>query len=92
LTELKKEFYEERTRGAKLRSFFFGYRPDEKYRSGFVDEYMGKEGGAEIYSCGVEYVFFNRYDIWRRDPEATKFILGVLISYSFQFSNDRPLP
>ena len=42
---------------------------------------MGKEGGAEIYGCGFEYVFFNSRDIWRRDPETTKFILGTLIFY-----------
>jgi len=86
---LRKEFYENRTRGKMTRKlryplFPFGYRSDEKYRAGFVDRYMGKEGGVELYSCGLEYVFFNRNDIWRRDPEATKFILGCLIFYGNQ--------
>jgi len=90
---LRKELYENRTRGNKLRKlncgfFPFGYRPDEKYRAGFVDRYMGKEDGVEIYSCGVEYVFFNRHDIWRRDPEMTKFILGSLIYYGSHISGE----
>ena len=94
LFRLRNEFYEERTRGKNLKNLHcallpFGYRPDEKYKTGFVDRYMGKEGGAEVYSCGVEYVFFNRRDIWHRDPEVTKFILGSLIFYggaiSYQF-------
>jgi hypothetical protein len=83
---LRNEFYEERTRGNRLRRLSrglipFGYRPYEKYRAGFVYRYMGKEGGVELYSCGIEYVFFNCRDIWRRDPEVTKFILGTLIFY-----------
>ena len=92
LLRLRKEFYDERTRGKKLRNlhfflFPFGYGPDEKYKEGFVDRYMGKEGGVEVYSCGVEYVFFNRRSIWHRDPEATKFILGSLIFYGNHISS-----
>ena len=86
LLRLRKEFYEKRTQGKTLRNLScflipFGYRPDEKYKAGFVDRYMGKENGVEVFSCGVEYVFFNRHDIWHRDPEATKFVLGSLIFY-----------
>jgi len=86
LLSLRKEFYEKRTQGKTLRNLScflipFGYRPDEKYKAGFVDRYMGKENGVEVFSCGVEYVFFNRHDIWHRDPEATKFVLGSLIFY-----------
>ena len=83
---LRNEFYENRTQGNQLRRLNrfllpFGYRPYEKYRAGLVSRYMGKEGGVELYSCGLEYVFFNSHDIWRRDPEMTKFILGTLIFY-----------
>ena len=83
---MKKDFYENRTQGKELLKlncgiYFFFYRPDERYRTGFVNRYMGKENGAEVFSCGVEYVFYNRCDIWRKDPEATKFILGSLIFY-----------
>jgi len=86
---LRNEFYENRTRGNQLRrlnrAFLpFGYRPYEKYRTGFVSRYMGKEGGVELFTCGLEYVFFNRHDIWRRDPEVTKFILGTLIFFGNQ--------
>ena len=86
LLRLRTELYESRTQGKppkKLNPWRlpFGYRPDEEYRSGFVDRYMGKEGGVEVYSCGIEYVFFNNHDIWHRDPEVTKFILGSLIFY-----------
>lgn len=28
---------------------------------------------------GLEYVFFNRERIWRKDPEYVKFILGLLL-------------
>ena len=90
LLRLREEFYENRTQGKALRklncfSLPFGYGPDEKYRAGFVDRYMGKEGGVEVYSCGLEYVFFNSRDIWHRDPEVTKFILGSLIFYGNHF-------
>ena len=91
LLRLRKEFYENRTRGRtpkKLNGWRlpFGYRPDEKYKAGFVTRYMGKEDGVEVYSCGLEYVFFNSHDIWRRDPEAAKFLLGSLIFYGNQVS------
>ena len=83
---LRQEFYENRTRGNKLKKLGCGlssfvYKSDERYRAGFVDRYMGKEDGVEVFSCGIEYVFFNRRDIWRRDPEVTQFILGSLIFY-----------
>ena len=83
---MRKEFYDNRTRGNEIRKlnrglFSIGYRPNESYRSGFVYRYMGKEGGVEVFSCGIEYVFFNYRDIWHRDPEVTKFVLGSLIFY-----------
>ncbi|MDR3279095.1 MAG: hypothetical protein LBT23_01155 [Synergistaceae bacterium] len=91
LGNLKTEFYEHRTRNKKIRNlnnlgntilhFPFGYRAGEKYKAGFVDQYMGKADGVELYSCGIEYVFFNANDIWHRDPETTRFILGSLIFY-----------
>ena len=86
LLRLRKEIYENVTRGEGLRRLNtfhlpFGYGRGEKYRAGFVSRYMGKEGGVEVYSCGIEYVFFNRFDIWHRDPDVTKFILGSLIFY-----------
>jgi hypothetical protein len=86
LLRVRREFYENRTRGkspGKLNclNLPFSYEPDEEYRAGFVSRYMGKEGGVEVLSCGIEYVFFNSRDIWRRDPEVTKLILGILIFY-----------
>ena len=93
LLRLRKEIYENKTRGEKLRKLSafnlpFGYGRDEKYKAGFVSRYMGKEGGVEVYSCGIEYVFFNSSDIWHRDPEVTKFILGSLIFYGSHFEDE----
>jgi len=90
--QLSKEFYAYRTNDQKLRNLRnfvnvvltlglggFSYGSNEKYMTGFVNAYMGKENGVEVYSSGMEYVFFDRFNIWQKDPEATKFILGSLI-------------
>lgn len=84
--KLKLEFYERRTRGKALRHlsrvtnlYFYGAR--EKFRSGFVWRYLGKEHGEELMSAGIECLMWNRFDIWNRDPELVKFLLGMLIFF-----------
>jgi hypothetical protein len=83
---LRSEFYERRTRGKKLRNLgrvtnLYFYGPREKFRAGFVYRYIGKERGVELMSMGIECVMWNRFDIWNRDPELTKFLLGMLIFF-----------
>jgi hypothetical protein len=83
---LRSEFYERRTRGKKLRNLsritnLYFYGPKEKFRAGFVCQYIGKERGVELMSMGIECVMWNRFDIWNRDPELTKFLLGMLIFF-----------
>ena len=84
--ELKAAFYERRTKGKKLRNlsritnlYFYGAK--EKYRGGFVWQYLGKEHGEELLSAGIECVMWNRFDIWNRDPELVKFLLGMMIFF-----------
>ncbi|MDR1515100.1 MAG: hypothetical protein LBS45_05340 [Synergistaceae bacterium] len=84
--KLKLEFYGRRTEGKKLRHlsritnlYFYGTR--EKFRSGFVWRYLGKEHGEELMSAGIECLMWNRFDIWNRDPELVKFLLGMLIFF-----------
>jgi hypothetical protein len=84
--ELKSAFYETRTKGKKLRNlsritnlYFYGAK--EKYRGGFVWQYLGKEHGEELLSAGIECVMWNRFDIWNRDPELVKFLLGMMIFF-----------
>lgn len=88
VSALEHEFYVRRTLGfpvERLRNIYplRGYDIHEKTRRDrFVDAYMGKFYGGrryEIVSMGLEYVFFNRKRIWRKDPEYVKFILGLLL-------------
>lgn len=88
VSALQHEFYTRRTFGfpiERLRNIYplRGYDIHEKTRRDrFVDAYMGKLYGGrryEIVSMGLEYVFFNPKEIWRKDPEYVKFILGLLL-------------
>jgi hypothetical protein len=84
--KLKIAFYEERTKGKKLRNLsrltnLYFYGPDEKFRAGFVWQYLGKEHGEELMSAGIECMLWNRFDIWNRDPELVKFLLGMMIFF-----------
>jgi hypothetical protein len=84
--KLKFEFYERRTRGRKLRNLsritnLYFYGPEEKFRAGFVYRYIGKERGVELMSMGIECLMWNKFDIWNKDPELTKFLLGMLIFF-----------
>ena len=88
VSALQHEFYARRTLGFPVEQLKDIY-PNKKYdihemtrRDRFVDAYMGKLYGGhryEIVSMGLEYVFFNRERIWRKDPEYVKFILGLLL-------------
>jgi hypothetical protein len=84
--KLRLEFYERRTKGKKLRNLsritnLYFYEKKEKYRAGFVYRYLGKERGEELMSEGIECLLWNRFDIWNRDPELTKYLLGMLIFF-----------
>jgi hypothetical protein len=84
--KLKLAFYERRTGGKKLRRLgritnLYFYGPREKFRAGFTWPYLGKEGGIELMSAGIECLMWNRFDIWNRDPELVKFLLGMLIFF-----------
>jgi hypothetical protein len=84
--KLKLAFYDKRTEGKKLRRlgritnlYFYGH--GEQYRAGFIWPYLGKDGGAELMSAGLECLMWNRFDVWNRDPELVKFLLGLLIFF-----------
>jgi hypothetical protein len=84
--KLRSEFYAQRTKGKKLRNLsritnLYFYGPKEKFRAGFVYQYIGKERGVELTSMGIECLMWNRFDIWNRDVELTKFLLGMLIFF-----------
>lgn len=87
--KLKLAFYEKRTDGKKLRRLgritnLYFYGRNEKFRAGFVWTYLGKEGGEELMSAGMECLMWNRFDVWNRDPELVKFLLGMLIFFGRQ--------
>jgi hypothetical protein len=84
--KLRSEFYERRTRGRKLRNLsritnLYFYRHEEKFRAGFVYQYIGKERGVELMSMGIECLMWNRFDVWNRDSELTKFLIGMMIFF-----------
>ncbi|GHS88027.1 hypothetical protein AGMMS49957_08930 [Synergistales bacterium] len=90
INKAKSDFYAARTAGKpqkrlntiplRIFAFFIKVYPDNYYfKEGFIENYMGKTDGEELFSCGISYVFFNGLDIWERDPESVKFILGSLI-------------
>jgi SPP1 gp7 family putative phage head morphogenesis protein len=86
IVDMEKEFYERRTAGEKLvllKDIFPDkyYEPDEKTRiDNFNHPYMGKDYGGtayEIFSMGVEKIFFNRYNT-KGDADYDSFIIGLL--------------
>jgi hypothetical protein len=88
-SKLKRAFYERRTEGKKLRRLgrmtnLYFYGSHEKFRAGFIWPYLGKEGGEELMSAGIECLMWNRFDVWNRDPELVKFLLGMLIFFGRQ--------
>jgi hypothetical protein len=64
----------------RITNLYF-YGPREKFRAGFIWPYLGKEGGEELMSAGIECLMWNRFDVWNRDPELIKFLLGMLIFF-----------
>ena len=58
------------------------YRDNELTRKNkYPEAYMGKEYDGrrhEIITVGLEGVFFNRHQMWAKDPETVDFILGLL--------------
>ncbi|GHS95228.1 hypothetical protein AGMMS50276_10010 [Synergistales bacterium] len=90
INKAKLGFYSARTAGKpskrlnttplRIFAFFVKVYPDNYYfKEGFIENYMGKTPGDEVFSCGISYVFFNSLNIWERDPESVKFIIGSLI-------------
>jgi hypothetical protein len=85
---IEKQFYHRRTLGEpleKLKDLMpgIGYRNDEVTKKDkFATPYMGKDykGRAyEVLSSAMEGVFYNRYDMWHKDPESIKMMIGVLL-------------
>lgn len=85
--DIEKEFYDRRTAGFPLERLKditnLRYSKDEVARKDdFADPYMGKDykGRAyEVFSMGLEGVYFNEGDMWHKDPETIKFIIGILL-------------
>ena len=87
IVRLEKEFYERRTAGEDLVSIkkLFpdrAYGEDEMARlDKFNHPYMGKDYGGsayEIFSMGVEKIFFGRYNE-KADLDYDSFIIGLLL-------------
>lgn len=86
------EFYKKRTKGEKAVSLRdvtgVPYRPEEITKlDKFCDPYIGKlyeyqgiQNATEILSMGLEGLFYNRYNMWEKDPEMIKFIYGLLVT------------
>lgn len=78
-------FYEQRTLNDDLVPLGRGYRADEFTRKDkFFNKYAGKDyrsGATEILSMGAQYLFGGyreQEEVWKKDPEYAKFIIGVL--------------
>jgi hypothetical protein len=85
---IEKQFYNRRTSDEKLESLRTlypkdGYKANEKTRKDqFAHAYMGKDYGGqtyEVYSMALEDIYFNTFDMWHKDPETIKFMLGTLL-------------
>ena len=85
--DIEREFYARRTSGSPLERLKdvtgIKYGPDEVTRKDdFADAYMGKDykGRAfEVFSMALEGVYFNERDMWHKDPESIKFMIGILL-------------
>lgn len=85
---IEKMFYDRRTAGNALESIkaltgVSAYKDTEMTRKdAFVSPYMGKDYGGsayEIYSMGLQYLYYNRQNFWRADPEYVRFMIGILL-------------
>ena len=89
IADLSQQFYNKRTKGETLEKLKDitgddSYTDDEVTRKdNFANPYIGKWygslGSSEIISIGMEGVLFNSYDLWQKDPEHTKFMLGLIL-------------
>ncbi len=88
LSKAETEFYRRRTQGGKLERLRditgLNYHPKEVARKDeFATPYIGKDYSDsvhyEIVSIGLEGLLFNAYDMWHKDPEHIKFVIGVLL-------------
>lgn len=85
--DIEREFYNRRTAGLPLERLKditnLRYDPKEVTRKDdFADPYMGKDykGRAyEVFSMGLEGVYFNDRDMWHKDPDCIKFMIGILL-------------
>lgn len=72
-------FYEGRTKGERLRAFGGAFGGDERYKPDrFMDKYMGKAGGGEITSTGLQWLYKDPYRLAQGDPEYFDFIVGLV--------------
>jgi SPP1 gp7 family putative phage head morphogenesis protein len=86
--DIEKNYYDRRTQNEsleKLAKLFpgQGYKRDEVTRKDqFAHAYMGRDykGVAyEIFSMGTEGLMYNTYDMWHKDPESIKLMIGVFL-------------
>jgi hypothetical protein len=86
--DIEKQFYHRRTLGEsleKLKDLFPGssYENDEVTKKDkFANPYMGKDykgRSYEVVSMAMEGVFYNEYDMWNKDPESIKLMIGILL-------------
>jgi hypothetical protein len=89
------QYYDRRTAGGTLKELNVltgnqSYQAGEKAiefldpKQAFVHPYMGKDYGGrayEIFSLGTEFMYYNQYDIWRRDAETVRFIIGLQLGW-----------
>jgi hypothetical protein len=85
---IEKQTYDRRTKGEALEQLSKiypsdGYKDYEMTRKDkFAHAYMGKDYGGksyELYSTSLQGVYFNELDMWHKDPESIKLMIGVLL-------------
>lgn len=83
VVDMEREFYQRRTQGEALQTAP-GYAAKEKFRRDkFADIYMGKDykGTAyELFSMGLEGVYYNSHLLFEQDREMYNWVLGIIAS------------
>ena len=89
LTKQAQTFLDRRAKGEKVRPLkkFKGmehYAKDEKGRQDkFINAYIGKHyvsGHTEVLSMGMEYLYTNPVDFFKKDPDMFKFVVAAMRS------------
>lgn len=82
LLPIEREYYDIRTRGEAPSHLGAGYERNEvTRRNKWGESYMGKDYGGnayEIFTMGIEDIVYGTYGLWERDPDAIRFVLGLL--------------